>query len=213
MKTLIDVDKLSMLLNKSYSHLTFSDLQRLQTDDPVFKDICLKLFNKYDRKSKHALKNYFLRNTGGLKDKIINNNDILLKPIQLSSISKYRQLFEEKLLECLHKTNNKGLVHHYYQPEISIYSNICQELKIKNSLKNRKKLHYFWKRNFGETIKSEVNQNYKRHAKDKTTPNKSVYNDLHDLEGDDKRTIICVKNDEVKNTNLEEHNMVSGNMV
>lgn len=132
MITLIDVDKLSMLLNKSYPHLTFSDLQRLQTDDPVFKYICFKIFNKYDRKSKHALKNLFLRNTGGLKDKIINNNDILLKPIQLSSISKNRQLFEDKLLECLHKTNNKGLVHHYYQPETLIYSNICQELKLKN---------------------------------------------------------------------------------
>lgn len=133
----------------------------------------------------------------------------MLKPIQLSSISKNRQLFEDKLLECLHKTNNKGLVHHYYQPETLIYSNICQELKLKKSIKNRKKLHYFWKRNFGETVKSEVNQNYKRHAKDKTTPNKSVYNDLYDLEDDDKRTIMCVKNDVDKNNNLEEHNMVS----
>lgn len=159
---IINTEKMAGVLNTQYPELSLPDLQQLKSDSPILKDISLKLFNKFDKQCRYYLKRYFLRNTGNLEKLMINkvpdNNDYesaIINP-QISTL---------KNAALLNSINYNELCKESWRSATSKYADLCKTMKIKNSIKNRKKLYMFCKRkpNKRETLdvtgNSKINQN------------------------------------------------------
>lgn len=135
---IIDVNKLTSYLNDVYSNISFNELRNLDSESPVLKNICLKMFGRFDRTSKFYIKKFLQRNTGNIKYLLRERAETVLK----------EESYHEKLGRI--SQNNICLtdfsVHSYYA-KCSVYSLICQHMNIKNSLKNRLEISLYWKRN------------------------------------------------------------------
>lgn len=161
-KTVLDVHKLSEFLNQKYADMHFDDFKQLDSNIPIIHDICVKMFNNVDRKSKIYIKSYFKRNTGNLRQLLTNKlkTDIIRHSNPPNAVNINIQHFRDVIRKA--NINMQILFADSYYKNDAIYSTLCKLLNKKNSLRNRKKIKAFCYRNHLEIFKfKETSENTK----------------------------------------------------
>ncbi|CAG9764290.1 unnamed protein product [Ceutorhynchus assimilis] len=128
------IEKLQDFLEENYPKISSLDIIKMKSNNTILKDICMHLFKKNDKNSRHYVKTYFKRNKE-------------MSAIRGNSKDDKFERFRRALIQLNIRSSDLFCVSAYTSDNIkSIYSKLCGAMKLKNSLKNRKKLQTYWKR-------------------------------------------------------------------
>lgn len=111
-------------------------------DNPVLKEICLHMFQKYNKTTKFYIKKYFQRNTGNIKGLLTIQTEDECKRMKIKN-NQYEQI---KKVLVQNRINPNTVDNESYYRKTGTYGILCRKLKMQNSLKNRVNLYVTWKR-------------------------------------------------------------------
>lgn len=108
----------------------------------------LFLYNSSDFKDRNRILKVLQRNTGKVQDLI--NFEVIPEEISLRTPNRSEVIYK-KISEVVdnERISMLNLFESYYNKQ-KVYGRLCKLFHVKNNLKNRKKLHSYWRRNFGK---------------------------------------------------------------
>lgn len=145
------VGDLANFLNRNYSRLSLADLQNLRVSHDVIQQAALHLFSCTDYRSRNAVLKVLQRNTGNIGSLLSTRTSNMTKIIKRNLVNNKFGHLKGKIRAALveMKISIDQLLQSYFSGS-SVYARICIYLNMKNSVKNRRKLYSFCKRNFNE---------------------------------------------------------------
>lgn len=142
MKRKTNIPVLAQYFNENFAHISYKELQHLNTSDNIIFNAAKYLFSSSEKKNRNLICQILKRNTGRIKDLLVYKNE-KKNEVPTRSSKQLKFLIAVKRVVKELKISRSDIFESYYH-SCSVYSRLCIKLGMKNSVKNRKQLNTFF---------------------------------------------------------------------